>query len=303
MNSSLPRDPARSAALTPSDLLAVAVEAAALAADYLRDLDREDLGREYKTSSHDIVTVHDRACEDIIVGALRGRLPGCRIVGEEGGIRAGSKEANSAGPVGADGSGVTFFVDPIDGTSNFAAGLPLFCVSIGVAVGEELVAGVIDAPILGTVFTAADGPAMIDGREIRPRSTRDAQDALILSGFPGHRMTAQFPQLAAAADAQMDLGFSAVRNLGTAALELAFVAAGWADATGLATINPWGVAAGFHIVRRAGGSIRTWPGDGPVDAADHLRPAYVACTGQERLALFDELMDRVQEARDAAREV
>lgn len=313
-----PASTASSPALDPQAILEVALEAAGRAADYLRALDRDGLAREYKSSSHDIVTEHDRACEEIIVASLRGRLPGCRIVGEEGGVRAphgeGDGAAGGAAPApgsctrtSADGTGVTFYVDPIDGTSNFAAGLPLFCVSIGAAVGEELVAGVIDAPILGTVFSAADGPAMIggpamiDGRPIAPRETLPAQDALVLSGFPGHRVVAEFPDFAARADAAMNRGFSAVRNLGTAALELAYVAAGWADATGLPTINAWDVAAGFHIVRRAGGSIRTWPGDGPVDAPDHERPAYVACTGTRRLERFDELMEEMQAVRDARR--
>ncbi len=282
----------------PSRLLEIAVAAAAEAAEYIRGLDRDHIGREYKTSSHDIVTVHDRRCEEIIVAALRRELPECRIVGEEGGERPAqdadgdSLDAHSA---------VSFYVDPIDGTSNFAAGLPLFCISIGVAVGDDLVAGVIDAPILGTVFTAADGPAMINGVPIQPRPTRPPTDALVLSGFPGHRISREDSAFAGRAAVDMFTEYSAVRHLGTAALELAYVAAGWADGTCLGKINAWDVAAGFHIVRQAGGSVRTWPGDGPVDALDHERPAYVACSGQERLELMDALMDELQRSRDAQR--
>lgn len=282
---------------SPAELLDIALSASTKAADYLRALNRDDLAREYKTSSHDIVTEHDRASEEIIVAELRRLMPDCRIVGEEGGVRAADAE-QAAEP---DPSTVSFFVDPIDGTSNFAAGLPLFCISIGVAVGQELVAGVIELPILGTVFSAADGPAMVNGVPIQPRSTRAPKDAMVLSGFPGRRVSEEFPQLAGQANLEMHLSFSAVRHIGAAAIELAYVAAGWADATGLASINPWDVAAGFHIVRRAGGSLRTWPGNGPFDAPDHLRPAYVACAGPERLAVFDGLMDQVQAARDAAR--
>jgi myo-inositol-1(or 4)-monophosphatase len=194
---------------------------------------------------------------------------------------------------------ISFYVDPIDGTSNFAAGLPLFCISIGVAVDDELVAGVIDAPILGQVFAAADGPATLDGRVLAPRSTRPAPDALVLSGYPGQRMGTRFPEYAAHATRTLEDSVSAVRHLGTAALELAYVAAGWADATALSAINSWDVAAGFHILRQAGGSLRTWPGEGDPARPDHLQPAYTACTGQERLEVLDTLQDELQELRSA----
>lgn len=278
----------------PQELLAIAVAAAHEAAEYIRSLDRDHLAREYKTSSHDIVTEHDKRSEEIIVASLRTALPGCRIVGEEGGERA----AAQAGP-----EQVSFYVDPIDGTSNFAAGLPLFCVSIGVAVGageqERLVAGVIDVPILEQVFTAADGPAALNGREITPRATHAAADALLVTGFPSQRIIEEEPEVAARAATDLHVGVSAVRHLGSAAIELAYVAAGWADATGLGSINAWDVAAGFHILERAGGSLRTWPALGDARLPAHHQPAYVACTGQERIEVFDRLQDELQAAREA----
>ena len=285
MNTSAPRIP------SPSELLEHATTAAHAAAEYLRGLDRDDLSREYKANNHDIVTEHDRRSEEIIVSELRRLLPSARIVGEEGGERP------AAEPCGPE--QVSFYVDPIDGTSNFAAGLPLFCISIGVTIGDELVAGVIDAPVLGQVFAAADGPATLDGRVLAPRSTRPAPDALVLSGYPGQRMGARFPEHAAHATRTLEDSVSAVRHLGSAALELAYVAAGWADATALSAINSWDVAAGFHILRRAGGSLRTWPGEGDAARPDHLQPAYTACTGQERLEVLDTLQDELQELRSA----
>ena len=288
MNTTAPRTP------SPSRLLEHATTAAHAAAEYLRSLDREGLSREYKASNHDIVTEHDRRSEEIIVSELRRLVPGARIVGEEGGERPAEQPDS-----GADGPVVSFYVDPIDGTSNFAAGLPLFCISIGVAVDDELVAGVIDAPILGQVFAAADGPATLDGRVLAHRSTRPAPDALVLSGYPGQRMGARFPEHAAHATRTLEDSVSAVRHLGSAALELAYVAAGWADATALSAINSWDVAAGFHILRRAGGSLRTWPGEGDAARPDHLQPAYTACTGQERLEVLDTLQDELQELRSA----
>ena len=288
MNTTAPRTP------SPSRLLEHATTAAHAAAEYLRSLDREGLSREYKASNHDIVTEHDRRSEEIIVSELRRLVPGARIVGEEGGERPAEQPDS-----GADGPVVSFYVDPIDGTSNFAAGLPLFCISIGVAVDDELGAGVIAAPLLGQVFAAAAGPAPRDRRVLAPRSTRPAPDALVLSGYPGQRMGARFPEHAAHATRTLEDSVSAVRHLGSAALELAYVAAGWADATALSAINSWDVAAGFHILRRAGGSLRTWPGEGDAARPDHLQPAYTACTGQERLEVLDTLQDELQELRSA----
>ncbi len=297
MNTTASRTPSDSVP-SPSHLLDIATAAAFAAAEYIRGLDRDGLAREYKTSSHDIVTEHDRASEEIIVSELRRLLPTARIVGEEGGERPAEQPA--AGAEGAE-PVVSFYVDPIDGTSNFAAGLPLFCISIGVTIGDELVAGVIDAPVLGQVFAAADGDATLNGRVLRPRATRPAPDALVLAGFPGQRVGARFPDYAARALRSLEDEVSAVRHLGSAALELAYVAAGWADATALTAINSWDVAAGFHILRRAGGSLRTWPGEGGVVRPDHLQPAYVACTGQERLTVLDTVQEELQELRDALR--
>lgn len=275
----------------PADLLRAARAAAHESAEHLRSLDRSDLAREEKTSSHDIVTEHDRRCEEIIVASLRRDVPGCRIVGEEGGERAGADTA---------GGGVTFYVDPIDGTSNFAAGMPLFCVSIGAAIEDALVAGVIDVPLLGQVFTAGPDGARLNDRPLAPRATHAPREALVLSGWPTIGDVEADEAGASAGRARMLREIGSVRTLGSAAIELAWVAAGWADATMLGSIHSWDVAAGFLLVEQAGGSIRTWPGRGPVDAPAHERPAYVACTGPERLAVLDELMDEVQERRDGA---
>ena len=277
-------------------LLDIALAASHAAAEYLRGLDRDGLAREYKANHHDIVTEHDRASEEIIVSELRRLLPTARIVGEEGGERPAEQPADGDGE-----DVVSFFVDPIDGTSNFAAGLPLFCISIGVAVGDELVAGVIDAPVLQQVFAAADGDATLNGKVLRPRPTKAPADALVLSGYPGQRTGSRFPEFAASSIRTLEDSVSAVRHLGSAALELAYVAAGWADATALTAINSWDVAAGFHILRRAGGSLRTWPGADGIERPDHLQPAYVACTGAERLEVLDALQQELQDLRTASR--
>lgn len=271
-----------------------ALAAAREAADYIRGIDRSAIDREEKTSAHDIVTVHDRACEEIIVRVLRAALPGCRIVGEEGGERPALTDD------GDDGARVTFFVDPIDGTSNFAAGMPLFCVSIGAAIDDRLVAGVIDLPILGQVFTAGPGGARLNGEPLTPRATRPAREALVLTNYPSVGDLGAFPEESLADRAHLSRALSSVRSLGSAAIELAWVAAGWADATALARIHSWDIAAGFLLVEQAGGSIRTWPGRGPADLPAHEMPAYVACTGRERIEELDAVLDAVQARREAA---
>lgn len=275
----------------PAALLEAARVAARAAAEYIRGLDRSQIGREDKTSAHDIVTIHDRACEEIIVSSLREQVPGCRIVGEEGGEREG-QTSDAA-------QQVTFFVDPIDGTSNFAAGMPLFCVSIGAAIGEELVAGVIDLPVLGQVFTAGPDGARLNGEALAPRATKAARDALVLTNYPGVRALGEDQEGALADLLRLTDELGSVRSLGSAAIELAWVAAGWADATALPSIHSWDIAAGFLLVSQAGGSIRTWPGTGPAEAPDHERPAYVACTGAGRIAVLDEVFEGIQHRREA----
>lgn len=274
-------------AADPAALLEAARLAAQAAADHLRSLDRSDIDRSDKTSAHDIVTEHDQRCEQIIIENLSRLAPGARIVGEEGGERPGASD-------------VTFFVDPIDGTSNFAAGMPLFCVSIGAAIGDEVVAGVIDAPVLGQVFTAGPGGAFLNGQPLRPHATRSERDALVLSGFPTTRDLSEDGGFAVAAEQQLLERIGAVRHLGSAALELAWVAAGWADATMLTSINSWDVAAGFLLVRTTGGSVRTWPGTGGANRPSHEQPAYVACRGPERLAVLDEIQERLQARREGS---
>ncbi|MDO5662953.1 MAG: inositol monophosphatase [Brachybacterium sp.] len=290
---------ARTATPTPAELLAAAESAADRAVEYLHSIDRAAIDREYKTSHQDIVTEHDRRTEEIILDELHRLVPSARIVGEEGGEQA-AQDGGGASSGGDPEDGAVFYVDPIDGTSNFAAGMPAFCVSIGAAIGQTLVAGVIDAPVLGQRFTAGpDGPAL-NGTPIAGRPTRAAQDAYVLAGLPTGRDLRERGEEALEDAARLVGGVSAVRHLGSAALELAYVAAGWADAAMLSKINAWDVAVGFLLVQQAGGSIRHWPGTGPADAPGHLQPAYVACSGPERIELLDEIQDRVQAFREAS---
>lgn len=270
-------------------LVTAARAAAHEAAGYLRGIDRSDVDREYKRGAQDIVTVHDKRAEEIIRASLTAAAPDATIVGEEGGVSEGC-------------SGATFYVDPIDGTSNFAAGLPLFAVSIGVAINDALVGGVINAPVLGQEFWSDHSGAYLGERKIGPRNTKPTRDALVLTSFPSWKDLREHPEFALDALGTLKRRTGAIRSLGTAALELAYVAAGWADAGMLSKIAPWDVAAGFHLVEAAGGSLRTWSGR-PGDPADRpsippqLCPAYVACTGQSRIDVLDSIQDTIHSMR------
>ncbi|MCT2150052.1 inositol monophosphatase [Dermabacter vaginalis] len=271
-----------------AQLAAIAREAAAAAASYLAEVGAGPVEREYKANAHDIVTIHDRACEDRIREVLLARCPEASIVGEEGGTHEGS------GPV-------TFYVDPIDGTSNFATGNPLFGISIGVAVKGVLVGGVVNAPTLGREFWSDPSGAYLGDQRLGPNPERAFADALVLTGFPGLRDVSEGPAFAERERLALLEGAGAIRNLGSAALELCFVAAGWADATMLTRINPWDIAAGFHIVEQAGGSVRTWTcrpegGNSPVIPPQEC-PAYVACASAKRYSELDSLLQSIHESR------
>lgn len=215
-----------------------------------------------KKGFFDPVTECDRESERRIVERIFREHPDSTIIGEED---------------GQQGSGaVHWFVDPIDGTNNFVAGVPFFCVSIAVALGDQLLAGVIYDPSREEVFAASTVGATLNGEPIRcSGSTSDAGSTLLTefprSGRPlGPNDLDQF--------ARLIRPFRAARRLGSTALHLAYVAAGRADATfGMGT-NSWDVAAGVLLVQQAGGRYLVPPGHPEWTARPWLSPHYLAVT-------------------------
>lgn len=188
--------------------------------------------------AHDLVTDADRASEAAIVAAIRRSFPGAAILGEEGGSYAGE-------------SGERFVVDPLDGTTNFAHGYPLFCVSIAYERHGVLEAGAIDAPLMGLRFAAARGRgATVNGAPARVSAIGELQRALVCTGFNPANYARNGPYFAALSDRAQG-----VRRDGSAALDLAFVAASSFDAFWEWDLNPWDVAAGALIVAEAGGRV------------------------------------------------
>lgn len=225
-------------------LRGVAIDAARSVGPQLLAAFRSTMRKEFKRDVHDIVTVHDRAAERIIVSAIRQAEPDSAIVGEEG---------------GASGEGrITWYIDPIDGTSNFARGIALWCVSIAAAIDGRPIAGVVYDPVAGNVFSADLTGAWLGETPLRAQASAEELGATIVSSFPAAIDVRMFGDDALSAHRLLLENFQAVRNLGSGALNLAHVAAGWADATmGFAT-SPWDVAAGLLILEQAGGRFRAY---------------------------------------------
>ncbi|MEU4549389.1 inositol monophosphatase family protein [Nonomuraea dietziae] len=225
---------------TSRELAAIAGEAARAVGDRLRTAFRSRPEVATKRDFHDPVTEHDKAAEEEIREVLARRCPDSLVVGEEGGTR---------------GSGtVSWYVDPIDGTANFAAGLPFFCTSIGAVVDGEVVAGVVYDPVRDDEFTAWLGGAECNGEPIRSTGARTDREAVLLSSYPSPRDLAAEGDAALHRFARMVNAFASTRRPGSAALKLAHVAAGWSDVAHGTHVNAWDVAAGSLLVRQAGGT-------------------------------------------------
>ncbi|MFI6512709.1 inositol monophosphatase family protein [Streptosporangium sp. NPDC050855] len=222
-----------------ADLAAVAVEAARTAGDRLREVFRSRPAVETKSDFHDPVTEHDHASEHIIREIIERRVPGSTVIGEEG---------------GSEGSGeIRWYVDPIDGTANFAVGLPFFCVSIAAAVGDEVVAGVIYDPARDDEFRADLTGAWCNGVPLRSAGAVRDREAVLLTSYPFPAEVTDGGEETLRRFGRMLTSFASTRRPGSTALKLAHVAAGWADVAYGSRVSPWDMAAGSLLIRQAGG--------------------------------------------------
>ena len=206
-------------------------------ADADAGLDRGEVTAATKSSLTDVVTAHDRAAEAEIVSGLLAERPDDAIVGEEGTSRAGT-------------SGITWYVDPIDGTTNFLYGYPLWSTSIGAGDEHGALVGAVYVPTTGELFAAARGEgATRNGRPIRCSDEDDLSLALVATGFaydPAERAR-QAARLATLAGHVRD-----IRRGGSAAIDLCYTAAGFVDGYYECFLNSWDMAAGELIAREAG---------------------------------------------------
>lgn len=194
-----------------------------------------------KSAAIDLVTEYDKRAEQVVIEGLMRDFPEHAIVGEEG-SRVGSEESK-----------FTWYVDPLDGTMNFAHGVPFFAVSLGLIVNDEPLVGVVHAPALGWTFAALVGHgATRNGVTIEVSRTASLPEGLFATGFPyvPGEPNANFAEFAAFIH-----NTHGVRRLGSAALDLAFVAAGWLEGYWERNIQPWDLAGGAALVVAAGGRV------------------------------------------------
>lgn len=202
----------------------------------------------FKDGVKDLVTETDGAVEALLREKLAALVPGAGFLGEEGSPGAGL-------------SGLCWVVDPLDGTTNFAHGLPFVATSVALCQDGEPLLGLVNLPLLGELFVAARGQgARVNGRPIQVSQVAELPAALVATGFPyriEEHKAAILRQLALALPATQG-----VRRAGAAALDLAYVACGRFDGFFEFALNPWDVAAGVLLIREAGGRVGRMDGGG-----------------------------------------
>ncbi|HEY2809857.1 MAG TPA: inositol monophosphatase family protein [Rhabdochlamydiaceae bacterium] len=231
-----------------SALTIVAINAALKAGELLRNGFYTHFRISYKEGMHNLVTECDHAAEESIISSILNHFPSHSILAEESGEKHTQK------------SDVLWIVDPLDGTVNFAHRIPFFAVSIGVAVKEELLSGVVYCPTLGELFIAEKGKgAYLNGTRLSISSTAQLLRAFIATGFP-YNVDIN-PQHCIDRYAQMQHKGVPVRRMGSAALDLAYVAAGRYDAFWELNLKPWDTSAGTLLVEEAGGTVSQYSGE------------------------------------------
>ncbi len=206
------------------------------------------------------VSEADRAAEAAIIDVIRKHYPEHAILAEESGAGGGAD------------SDTVWIIDPLDGTTNYLHGFPVFAVSIGVQVAGRMAHGVVYDPMRQELFTASRGAgAQLDERKIRVSGLRDMKRALVGTGFPFRQADTEMePFLAMLGKVLRHT--SGVRRPGAAALDLCYVAAGRLDAFWETGLAPWDLAAGSLIIREAGGIVSGLDG-----SEDFLETGHVLC--------------------------
>lgn len=223
-----------------SSMTAIAREAGRLLITYFE----RRIGYEYK-GDVDLVTEADRASEKMIVERIRALYPEHDIVGEEGTRTKARGEFK-------------WYVDPLDGTTNFAHGYPVFCVSLGVEHNGALEAGVLYDPTRDELFSAEKGKgAHLNGKAIWVSKTKTLNESILATGFPSHKRHKN-PNIHFYH--QLTLRSHGLRRAGSAALDLACVASGRYDGFWEFNLNPWDTAAGVLLVQEAGGTVTRFDG-------------------------------------------
>jgi myo-inositol-1(or 4)-monophosphatase len=197
---------------------------------------------DYK-SKRDVVTNADYASERLVIDAIRARFPDDAILAEESGEHAGVRREDGSG------NGRTWVIDPLDGTVNYANGIPFYCVSIGLVVGDRPTVGVVLDPARDDLYAATvDGPACLDGEPVGASTKRELSDYVVSLAVIGRGGLSRERRIAPRIRIH--------RRMGSAALALAYVANGRFDAfVQNGGLSPWDVAASGLIAERAGAVV------------------------------------------------
>ena len=241
-------------------LLNIAVGAARQAGNLLlRSFKRVDTLKVRSKGRNDWVSEADVAAEEAIIEHIHKHYPDHAILGEESGTIGESDHR--------------WIIDPLDGTTNFLHGFPVFAVSIGVEVRGRLEHGVVFDPLRSELFTASRGQgAQLDGRRIRVSPVRRVDEALVGTGFP-YRDDTDGDDAYLAQLRKVLLRTAGVRRPGAAALDLAYVAAGRLDGFWEFHLKPWDIAAGAVLIREAGGIITALDGGDDFLGSGHVLAA------------------------------
>ncbi len=233
---------------TPADISVMMNAAEKAAKRVIRDFGELENLQVSRKGPADFVSAADIRTEKILFEELRKARPSYGFMGEEGNAADASQ-----------GSDARFIVDPIDGTTNFLHGIPHFCISIGLEKNGVIESGVILDPIKNEAYWAANGQgAFCNNRRLRVSGRIDMKEALLVTGIPfaGHGNADQFLTSLRAFIPEI----AGVRRTGSAALDMAYVAAGRFDAYWEQPIKPWDIAAGIILVREAGGKVSAMDG-------------------------------------------
>ena len=231
-----------------------------------------------KTNQHDLVSQWDHEAEALLKESLAG--DGAVFWGEETGRQ----------PVTTQGQ-LEWIIDPIDGTSNFVHGYPMFSISIAAVRDQQVVAGVVVDPVTGDEFSADAAGAYLNDEPLvsRPAPETEAQYNLITS-FPAAEILDRAPEQAPAVFGQLVTRYATVRRLVSCALEICYAARGVADLVLGVDASPWDVAAASYILTQAGGTYLT-NSAGPA----HLAPHYVAVAPGRSADSITDIFERIQQ--------
>ena len=198
-----------------------------------------------RKNTNDFVSAVDKGAERAIIATLAERFPGHAFKAEESGERGDSR--------------YTWLIDPLDGTTNFLHGIPYYCVSIALRIDDRVMVGVVYDPTSGRLFTGLRGSgAYLDGERIQVAARPDLREAVVGTGLPFKDWHYLDDYLASLRVIMQRC--AGIRRPGAAALDLAYVAAGWTDGHWEKGLNAWDVGAGSLLIEEAGGAVSTFAG-------------------------------------------